>query len=193
MKTILVYSAILLGATYTATADSAEKKGAVGSVAMRDAATHNQLSQTLRTAQQNDPIKALGPAAGKSDVDPALKNTNRDLIKESTVLCYRGFLTLVPKQAVIHLPERLKDRFEVRPGIKVQSWADFYQANRGWIKTVEVTRAQAMGQAPLSEDLITSFETSTSAVIATFKGGPISVLPYKEPEADETSTETESQ
>lgn len=193
MKSTLVYAAILLGTTYTATADSAEKKGAVGGVAMRDAATHNQLSQTLRTAQQNDPIKALGPAAGKSDVDPALKNTNRDLIKESTVLCYRGFLTLVPKQAVIHLPERLKDRFEIRPGIKVQSWADFYQANRGWIKTVEVSRAQAMGHAPLSEELITSFENSTSAIVATFKGGPISVLPYKEPEADEAPTETESQ
>ena len=152
--------------------------------AMRDPATHEQLSQSLRMAQQKDPVRDLGPAVGKVDEDPAVKNASRDLIKDSTILCYRGFLTLVPKQAVLHLPEKLKDRFEAKPNIKVQTWADFYLANRGWIRTVEVTREQAMGEVAMPEDIVESFKTSTSAIVATFKGGPISVLPVPEPAAN---------
>lgn len=160
----------------------AAQSGVTAKVAMKDPVNHNQLSNSLRMAQQADPVRNLGPAIGKADEDPAKRNASRDLIKDSTILCYRGFLTLVPKRAVLHLPEKLTDRFKEQPNIKVQSWQDFYLANRGWIRTVEVTREQAMGQTPLSEDLVETFKTSASAVIATFKGGPISVLPLKEPE-----------
>lgn len=154
------------------------------STKMRDAATHDQLSQSLRMVQQKDPIQDLGPAIGKTDEDPAKPMASRDLIKDSAILCYRGFLTLVPKRAVLHLPETLKERFEAKEKVKVVSWKDFYQGNRGWLRTVEVTREQAMGQAPMDEEVVKSFQTGTSAVVATFKGGPISVLPYVAPEAD---------
>ena len=161
---------------------------------MRDAATHNQLSNSLRMAQQKDPIRDTGPAIGKHDEDPAVKNSSRDLIKDSTILCYRGFLTLIPKRAVLHLPEKLKDRFEVQPNIKVQPWPEFYQANRGWIRTIEVTREQAMGEAAMPEEVVEAFKTSTSAVVATFNGGPISVLPVKVPveESPENSDKAEA-
>lgn len=148
---------------------------------MRESARHDDLSNRLRMEQQKDPIRGLGPAIGKTDEDPSLRTTSRDLIKESTILCYRGFLTLVPKKAVIHLPEKLKDRFEPKDKVQVQTWADFYQANRGWIRTLEVTREQAMGQVPLAEEVVAAFQESSSVVVATFKGGPISVIPYKEP------------
>jgi hypothetical protein len=151
---------------------------------MRDAATHDQLSQSLRMAQHKDPIRALGPAVGNVDEDPSVKNSTRDLIKDSTILCYRGFLTLVPKRAVLHLPDELKDRFEAKPNIIVKPWAEFYALNRGWIRTVEVTRAQAMGEAPLSEDAVKAFSESKATIIATYKGGPISVLPLKAPEEE---------
>lgn len=157
---------------------------------MRDAATHDQLASSLRMAQQKDPIRDTGPAIGKHEEDPAVKNSGRDLIKDSTILCYRGFLTLVPKRAVLHLPEKLKDRFEIQPNIQVQPWPEFYQANRGWIRTIEVTREQAMGEVAMPEEVVEAFKTSTSAVVATFKGGPISVLPVKEP-VEESPTNSE--
>lgn len=158
---------------------------------IRDSATHEQLSQTLRMAQQKDPIRNLGPAIGKTEEDPAKALAGRDLIKDSTILCYRGFLTLVPKRAVLHLPDHLKDRFEEKNKVKVVSWQEFYQGNRGWIRTVEVTREQAMGQSPMSEEVVETFKTSKSAIIATFKGGPISVLPYVAPEPEQPAgTET---
>lgn len=148
---------------------------------MRDPVRHEDLSNKLRMAQQKDPIRNMGPAAGKVDEDPSQRTTSRDLIKESTVLCHRGFLTLVPKQAVLHQPDSLKDRFEAKDQVKVQTWADFFAANRGWIRTQEVSREQAMGLAPLPEGLMETFKGSQFVVVATFKGGPISVLPYQDP------------
>jgi hypothetical protein len=149
---------------------------------MRDAVSHDQLSQSLRMAQQKDPIRDLGPAIGRSEDDPAKPLASRDLIKDSTILCYGGFLTLVPNRSVLHLPDKLKDRFKAKDKVKVLTWADFLKGNRGWIRTIEVTREQAMGKAPMSEEVVNSFKESTTAVVATFKGGPISVLPYVAPE-----------
>lgn len=171
----------------TTTGSAAEASPALQ---MRDAASHDVLSQKLRMAQQKDPIRNLGPAAGKVDVDPSKNLSGRDLIKDSTILCYRGNLTLVPKQAVLHLPENLKDRSKEQSGVKIIAWSEFYQSNRGWIRTVEVTREQATGLAPLPETIVEAYQKSTSVVIATFKGGPISVLPYKEPEEIAQTGET---
>lgn len=181
-RSILSTLCLAMGLTGTLFAEPTARK----TMPMRDTATHDQLSQSLRMAQQKDPIRDLGPAAGKVDEDPSVKNSTRDLIKDSTILCYRGFLTLVPKRAVLHLPEELKDRFEVKPNIAVKPWAEFYALNRGWIRTVEVTRAQAMGEEPMSEDAVKAFAASKAAIIATYKGGPISVLPLKVPEEEGT-------
>ncbi|NLT69555.1 MAG: hypothetical protein GXX91_02525 [Verrucomicrobiaceae bacterium] len=153
-------------------------------IPMRDSTTHETLSQSLRMAQQKDPIRDLGPAAGDVENDPSKRNSERDLIKDSAILCYQGLLTLVPKRAVLHLPEELKDRFEVKPDITVKPWAEFYALNRGWIRTIEVTRAQAMGEEPMSEETVEAYRKSKAAIIATYQGGPISVLPLKVPEEE---------
>lgn len=150
---------------------------------MRDAATNDQLSQSLRMAQQNDPIRNIGPAIGQVEEDPSLALAGRDLIKDSIILCYRGNLTLLPQRSVLHLPETLKARFGAVDGAAVVPWATFLQNNRGWIRTMEVTREQAMGEAPLPAETTAAFESSTSVIVATFQGGPISVKPYVKPEA----------
>lgn len=155
---------------------------------MRDVVTHDELSRSLRMAQQKDPIRDLGPAIGKVDEDPSLQNSSRDLIKESTIISFNGNLTLVPKRAVLFIPEKLEERIGVKPKQQVKTWADFYQRNRGWIRTVEVSREQAMGQKPISEGVLEAVAKSSSLVVATFKNGPISVIPYEEPEEPNEST-----
>ncbi len=156
---------------------------------MRDAATHDELSKSLRMAQQNDPVRNIGPAIGNVEEDPAKQYGELDLIKDSIILCYRGSLTLLPKRSVLHLPEALKPRFEAVEGAGVQVWADFFKNNRGWIRTLEVTRAQAMGEEPLDEDVVAAFKESAAVVVATFKGGPISVKPYVAPEIAPTQAD----
>jgi|GEM_PF-568091 len=162
------------------------------STKMRDAARHEDLAQKLKMSAHHDPIRNLGPAIGNLDEDPAKRVTDRDLVKESTVLNYRGFLTLVPKRAVIHTPANYEDRFKPTDEATVQSWGDFFKGNRGWIRTLEVSREQAMGLAPMDEAIMTTLQESSQVVVATFKGGPISVMPYVAPETEETSGSAES-
>ena len=70
------------------------------------------------------------------------------------------------------------------------SWMDFFTLNRGWITTVEVSRVQAEGNEALAEEISTRIGKSTNLVVATYMGGPISVLPPKVPEEEKVSTET---
>ncbi|MDF1659918.1 MAG: hypothetical protein P1U58_20050 [Verrucomicrobiales bacterium] len=156
---------------------------------MRDSAKHDDLSRKLRMAQRADPIRELGPPVGKTEEDPSLANSERDLIKTSTVFSFRGFLTLVPKRAVLSLPENYKSRLSVTKGAKVQTFRDFYQSNRGWIRTMEVSREQALGHVPFEEATALAIAESSQVVIATYKGGPISVLPLQEEEAVPTAGE----
>lgn len=185
--TLISFSVFLglgsLGATGFAQTETPKTEGSESRV-IRDPATHDSLSQSLRMAKQSDPIHNTGPAIGETEVDPSIALASRDLIKDSTIFCYRGALTLVPKRCVLYLPEHLKDRFEATSGAAVVPWNTFFLQNRGWIRTVEVTRDQAMGNEPLSEDMTKAFEKSMSVVVATFSGGPISVKPYVAPEVE---------
>jgi hypothetical protein len=51
--------------------------------------------------------------------------------------------------------------------------------NKGWITTLEISRAQAEGNAPLPEETHKQLSQCTSLVVCTYKGGPISMLPLK--------------
>lgn len=159
---------------------------------MRDVASHDELSRKLRMSQQADPLRELGPPTGKSDEDPSLANSERDLVKSSAVFSYRGNLTLVPKRAVLHVPSHLQNRMTPEKGAKVQTWRNFFQANRGWIRTMEVTREQALGHSPFSEESAKAISESAVVVIATYKGGPISVLPPREEEDIPAASEMKS-
>lgn len=162
------------------------------SAGMRDVATHDQLSQRLRMQQQKDPIANLGPAKGRVDVDPSVANEDRNFVKNSAVLSYRGSLTLVPKRSLLHVPDALASRLTIDERAKVMTFQDFLLANRAWIRTVEVTREQALGHVELPASVVESFSKSNTIVVATFKQGPISVLPLKDSEEVPSAAEMKS-
>ena len=143
--------------------------------AQRDAATHEQLAQRLQQAQQEDPMQRLPESTGE---DPA-KDPPQDLLSQSDVLCFGGMATLVPKRAILRLPPPLVQRLEFIRGSALVGWAEFYARNRGWITAVEVSRAQAEGHEPLAADVLMRLKESSALVVATYLGGPISVLPPK--------------
>lgn len=145
-----------------------------------DLPTNEQMAAAHRRANSRDPLRELGKPVGKVDEDPSKPILQQDLIKESTILCYRGFLTLVPKQAVIHVPEALASRIGAQPGAQVKTWPEFYQMNRGWLREMEVSREQSRGQSPISEKTREAFTSGNAIVIATFDSGPISVMPLAE-------------
>jgi hypothetical protein len=147
--------------------------------AILDTPTYEEAALARRKALRTEPVKHLVPATGE---DPSNANRPKDILAESDIISYRGLATLVPKRAILMTPKTYSGLLRFEPGAKFVSWIDFYAANRGWITTVEVSRIQAEGNAPIAEETQKSIGTSRNLVVATFKGGPISVLPLKEPD-----------
>lgn len=139
---------------------------------MRDAATHEQLSQGLQQARLTDPMRTLKATTGG---DPSLKAVPEDLIRHSDILCFNGLATLVPKRAILTTPGKLKDRLSMQANVKLVGWSEFFAVNRAWITTEEVTYAQAAGTEPMPEATNARIGKSINLVMATYLGGPISV------------------
>lgn len=148
----------------------------------RDAATHDVLVKRLQKAAEIDPMKNMEISTG---TDPSKVNQPVNLLEQSDILCFNGLATLVPKRAVLAAPPAMKERLKLEQGTKIVSWMDFYRVNRGWITTVEVSRRQAEGRDPFAEPTQKRIDKSRSLVVATYKGGPITVLEYREPEPKE--------
>jgi hypothetical protein len=155
---------------------------------MRDASTHEQLVMTYRKAAQQDPMRKMQPAKG---VDPSVVNQPKDILSSSDIICYNGMATLVPKRAILNLPVAMQARLKFQPGSKLINWTDFHALNRGWISTMEVSRPQAEGNEAFKEEISTRISKSGNLVVATYKGGPISVLPRKVP-VENATAKTES-
>lgn len=180
MKTFLIavgsYIALSIG---SAMAQSQPPK-------FRDAATHDQLARALRYSERIDPMKKLDAAEGE---DPSKVNQPVNLLEDSDILCFNGLATLVPKRAILASPTSHKEKLAMQPGARLVPFGEFYAANRAWITTVEVSRVQAEGNKPIAEQTVETISKSKNLVVATYQGGPISVLPLKEPAA-EANTET---
>lgn len=158
----------------------------------RDAATHESILEKAKGAENPvDQFKHLTPPPNP---EHAQRENVSNLIDRSEIIHRGDLVTLVPKRAVLHLPESLKGVRGKVLGKRLVTWPEFYRANRSWIETVEVNRAQAEGREPLSEELIKSFEKRTKAVVAVIRGGgPVSVLPLEIPEEESTEILTTSQ
>jgi hypothetical protein len=176
---------------------------------MRDVTGHDELALKHRKAAQEDPMGKLAaaqrvdpgkgvvpakpgvpvkPGVSAKPADPAKPDQPRSLLDQSDIISFNGVATLVPKRAIIQVPKNLKSRITYEPGAKLMHWADFYALNRAWITTIEVSEAQAEGNNPLAEETQQKMVKSGALIIATFKGGPISVLPLKVPPPEETQT-----
>lgn len=144
---------------------------------MRDVATHDELLQSYRISQENDPIKQLKQVEGP---DPAVEHKTAGILDSSDFVVAGKFATLVPKRAILHIPKNLADRLNYKGGVTIQTWPEFFAANRSWITTIEVSRAQAEGKVLLEEETRKQMPRSRNLIVATFKGSPISVLPPQE-------------
>lgn len=86
-----------------------------------------------------------------------------------------GFI-LVPKGSVLFQPARLNDKRVAKPLGKLMDWSEFMRSNRSWITTYEVTSDQVTGKTPIPPDDMERFQKGGCIVLATFQGGPITVI-----------------
>lgn len=99
----------------------------------------------------------------------------KGLMARSQFLSHRGSWTMVPKGAVIHVPEAFKDRVVARPKGTLISWQEFYRKNRGWLQAQSVRLSDAKGETPLAPSLFNSFGRQGRVVVAVLHNGPISI------------------
>lgn len=156
---------------------------------IRDAMTSEQLQKQFQKASLNNPFSQVETKNLEIKTDPTKANQPEDLIATSDFLSFQGLSTLIPKRAILHVPKTYRDRIQFVKGSRIVVWPDFFVPNRGWIKTQEVTREQAMGIEPFDEKVAESIEKSSQVIVATYKGGPISVLPPKKPEEENENPE----
>lgn len=155
---------------------------------MRDPVTHESLARAIQAENNRDPMVEIKPSDAP---DPSKNSVPTSILERSDILSFNGLTTLIPKRAILTLPESLKARVGTHgQGHRLVNWSEFLVANRGWITTLEVSRAQVEGNAALPIEAGERINKSSSLIVATFQGGPISVLPEKKPEPEsEISTE----
>lgn len=118
------------------------------------------------------------------------KPARGDYYKNSTLLTDGTNHTVLPKSALISLPEKYQDRKIEEPLGDLVLFPDFLKKNTRWIRTQEVTLKTALGEEPLSEEKMEALRNSGAVIVGVLRGSPISVLPPKEP--DNSLTETNS-
>jgi hypothetical protein len=155
---------------------------------IREVVTEEQLVLKYRQESQNDPMKNMKPSKVE---DPSKVNQPVSLLASSDIICFGGKAVLVPKRAILQLPDKLKERTKMVTGAQFVSWADFYAMNRGWITTVEVSRSQAEGNLEIDKETLKRISESSNMIVATYLTGPISVLPLKVP-VTEPAVETKT-
>ncbi len=127
--------------------------------------------ETLARLQGIDPLAryqrpeaVAAPAAARPSI-----------IRQSTLLHDGVHWTLVPAGAVVHVPASLKQRVGTAPAGTLLPWSDFLALNRGWLTTVEISLEQASGKQALPAERAAFWEKQDRIVIATHRGGPISL------------------
>lgn len=102
----------------------------------------------------------------------------------SDILVSSGFHTVVPKHAVLVVPDRLQQKKASKPSGRFIIWPKFLNKNYGWLYKQEVTLDQASGKTPLTEEKMEQLKSLGKVVVAVYKNNPISVLPPKTTEQE---------
>ncbi len=126
--------------------------------------------------QQSSPMSTLVAPAATAPSRPAAPS----IIRKSMVLHDGKNWTIVPKGAVIFLPEAVQHRVNVKPVGNLLPWADFLAKNSTWIATDEVTFDQAAGNDSLPAGQAAAWTKQDKLVVAVHHRGPISVQIGKE-------------
>jgi len=129
--------------------------------------------QDLAKLQQTSPMSSLEKPA--KNAAPTSQAVEQSIIKQSIILHDGKNWTIVPKGAVIFLPEAMKSHVDVKPVGTLLTWIDFLTKNRSWITTNDVSFNQAAGSESLPAERLAFWAKQDKVVVAVHQNGPISV------------------
>jgi len=104
---------------------------------------------------------------------PAIQSS---LWKSSIILSDGEKFTLVPVGSILHLPAGLRSRVLAKPQGDFTFWPSFLRRNAAWLSAREVSLPLSRGNAQESKALLKSLDRDPRLIVATFKGGPITIL-----------------
>ncbi len=84
--------------------------------------------------------------------------------------------TLIPVGAILHLPEALRSRVLSKPQGDFTFWPNFLKRNEAWLGAKEVSLTMSRGNAQEAGALLKSISRDPRLLVATYKGGPITIL-----------------
>jgi len=189
MNTRIALTTGLLAGLAVATTATAQPEASGRKLEMRDVAKHEDLSNMLRQAEAMNPLNQFKAVEGEARTEVYKPES---LLANSDILCFNGLTTLVPKGAILALPDSVKNRVGTHVhGHRLVQFQEFLQANRGWVQAVEVTRGQAQGIDKMPDSVTERVAKASNLIVATFNGGPISVLPPRKDESDENKSDAD--
>lgn len=121
--------------------------------------------QLIRLREQQNLKIAAGPQRETWDIE-----------KNSEFIAYDKTVTLVPKGAILHTPERFRPNIVSGLDGSFLTWSEFIAKYRGLITPFEVTLEQATGEKPLDAARFDAAKKSGLIVVAVLNRSPISVL-----------------
>jgi hypothetical protein len=132
-------------------------------------ATYQSASDDQLAILRNRPLFAGQASAGKTDRPPLTINETSDFI------AFDGFCTLVPKGAILFVPDRMRAGVVAAPSGELVLWLPFLSRNTARIIPLEVTIRQASGMEPINPRVLESAAKSGHMVVAVMQGSPTSV------------------
>ncbi len=130
-------------------------------------------AQALVIKQSNPSLSALESTGGNES--PVPRAQAQSIIAQSEILHDGTNWTIVPKGAVLFVPEKRNAYLNARPVGMLLEWREFLAKNPAWLSTHETTFNQAAGKDPIAEEKTDFWKTQDRIIIAVHQGGPISV------------------
>lgn len=112
-----------------------------------------------------------------SEVAKYKRSTEIGLAESSDFLCNGTIWTIIPKNSIINLPDRLKSKVLAMPKGKFVPWDEFLLKNPAWLTTAKVDLATSSGESKVDENRLLQFRQTGKIVVAVLEKSPISVTP----------------
>jgi hypothetical protein len=104
---------------------------------------------------------------------PAIQSS---LWRNSIIISDGEKFTLVPVGSILHLPANLRPRIIAKPQGDFTFWPSFLKRNQTWLGAKEVSLSLSRGNVREADALQKSLVGNPRLLIATYKGGPITIL-----------------
>lgn len=104
---------------------------------------------------------------------PAVQSS---LWSRSIILTDGENFTLVPIGSILHLPAEQRVHIAAKPEGKFTFWPNFLKKNGSWLEAKEVSLEMSRGDEKAAKALLLSVARHPRALVAVYKGGPITVL-----------------